>query len=270
MQEYLNQLLDNLLASLPNIITALAIFLASLYAARLLSNLLTRLLQKRGAPMDVVRLLARSVYWTIAIIGFITALQRFFDVTAFLAGLGILGFTVGFTLQDIMKNFAAGIILLLQRPFRVGEVISVAGFDGTVLAIDLRATELKTLDGRMVTLPNADILTHPIINYTRAYYRRIDLPLSVPLGSDPTEARKLVLRTIQGVAGFIDEPPPLVVFHTMTSSALELTAYFWIDVSKNNPSEAKDAALVRVKSALSEAGIEIPRDVQTVYFQRPR
>jgi small conductance mechanosensitive channel len=101
------------------------------------------------------------VLWSITIAGTITALERFFPVTAFLAGLGIIGFTVGFALQDIMKNFASGVILLLQQPFHVGETIGVKGFDGTVLAIDLRATEIKAADGRVVILPNADVLANP-------------------------------------------------------------------------------------------------------------
>jgi small-conductance mechanosensitive channel len=92
----------------------------------------------------VTHLLGEFVLWSIAIAGIITALQRFFDVTAFLAGLGILGFTIGFALQDIMKNFASGVILLLQQPFHVGDTIGVKGFDGTVLAIDLRATEMSS------------------------------------------------------------------------------------------------------------------------------
>jgi small conductance mechanosensitive channel len=97
-------------------------------------------------------------------------------VTAFLTWLGIIGFTVGFALQDVMKNFAAGIILLIQKPFSVGEVIGVNGFDGTVLEITLRTTEMKALDGRLVTMPNADVLSNPIINYTRADRRRWTCP----------------------------------------------------------------------------------------------
>ncbi len=106
-------------------------------------------------------------------------------MTAFLTGLGILGFTVGFALQDVMKNFAAGVLLLLQKPFRVGESISVAGFDGTVTAIDLRSTEIRTFDGRIVILPNADVLNHAIVNFTRSAHRRIELPVSVAYGHRP-------------------------------------------------------------------------------------
>src|ERR1051325_5395837 len=150
MQAYIDKFVDAFILGIPNLLTALAIFTVSLYIARIVSNLLRRVLNRRKAPAGVTHLLAQLTLWTIMIAGMITALQRFFDVTAFLAGLGILGFTVGFALQDVMKNFAAGIILLLQQPFHINEVIGVKGFDGTILAIDLRSTEMQATDGRVV------------------------------------------------------------------------------------------------------------------------
>src|SRR5687768_10834445 len=140
MQPFFDQFIAFFIAGIPNLLTPLAIFIATLYLARILSNVLRRALQRRRAPAGVIHILAQLTLWSIIVAGTISALQRFFNVTAFLTGLGILGFTIGFALQDIMKNFASGISLLLQRPFHVGETIAVKGFDGTVLAIDLRAT----------------------------------------------------------------------------------------------------------------------------------
>ena len=201
------------------------------------------------------------------VFGVITALQRFFDVTAFLAGLGILGFTVGFALQDVMKNFAAGVILLIQQPFHIDEVIGVSGFDGTVLEIDLRSTEMRALDGRIVILPNADILASPIINYTRANRRRIELPVGVGYDTDIEVARNVVLEAIQDVPGYISEPAPLVGFSNFGDSALELNTFFWIDTSKTNPIAAKDSAFSLIKNALDKQGIDIPFPIRTVYMQ---
>ena len=168
MQDYLSQFIANFIRGIPNLLTALAIFIVSLYLARIISNILRRVLKRQKAPEGVTQILGQLILWTVIALGAITAMQRFFDVTAFLAGLGIIGFTIGFALQDVMKNLAAGILLLVQQPFHVGEVIGVAGFDGTVQQIDLRSTEMETTDGRIVTLPNANILSNPIINYTRA------------------------------------------------------------------------------------------------------
>ncbi len=264
MENYLDQLIAYFIAGIPNLISAVVIFILSLYLARLVSNLLRRVLQRRRAPGGVVHLLGQLTLWTIIVAGAISALQRFFDVTAFLTGLGILGFTVGFALQDVMKNFASGIILLLQQPFHVGETIGVKGFDGTVLAIDLRATEMRAADGRVVILPNADVLANPIVNYSRANQRRVELSLNLSHTSEPHTVRQIVLNAIQSVPGFVAEPEPVIIFNSLTDHALELNANFWVDVTKNDPLHAKDAALLGVKSAFNEQGIEIPHPVQTV------
>ena len=132
MSEYFNQLIDDVITALPNIITAILIFIVSLYFASLLSNMLKRVLKNRKADPEITQLLAQLTRWSIIAIGTITALQRFFDVSAFLAGLGILGFTIGFALQEIMQNFVAGIILLIQQPFDVGDFIETDQYTGTV------------------------------------------------------------------------------------------------------------------------------------------
>src|SRR5215475_11150003 len=114
MEQFFDQLIAVVIAGAPRLITALLIFVLSLYLARFISNILRQVLQRRHAPVGVVQLLGQLALWSIIVAGVVTALQQFFEVTAFLAGLGIVGFTVGFTLQDIMKNFASGVILLLQ------------------------------------------------------------------------------------------------------------------------------------------------------------
>lgn len=266
MADYWHQFVENFVTGIPNLLTALAIFIVSLYLARFLSNILRRVLRRRMAPEGVTHLLGQLTLWTIIVIGAITALQRFFNVTAFLAGLGIVGFTVGFALQDVMKNFAAGVILLIQQPFHVNEFIGVAGFDGTVLEIDLRSTEIKALDGRIVILPNADILASPIINYTRANRRRIELPVGVSYDTDTNVARKVVLEAIQNVPGFVPEPAPLIGFSNFGDSALELNTYFWIDTTLTNPFAAKDSAFSLIKSSLDKQKIDIPFPIRTVYM----
>jgi small conductance mechanosensitive channel len=265
MQVFFDTFVAGFISGIPNLITALLIFVVSLYLARIISNTLRRVLNKRRAPAGVTHILAQLALWSIIVIGTVTALQRFFNVTAFLTGLGILGFTVGFALQDIMKNFAAGIILLLQQPFNVGELIGVKGFDGTVMAIDLRSTEMRATDGRVIILPNADVLANPIINYSRANQRRVDLNLALPHTSDPKTVRRIVLEAIQSVEGFLSVPEPIIVFNDLTNSALELNVNFWIDVTKNDPAHAKDDVILKVKSAFGEEGIEIPHPVQAVY-----
>jgi small conductance mechanosensitive channel len=267
MQTYFDTFVANFIKGIPNLLTGVVIFIASLYLAAMLGKIVRRVLGLRKAPIGVTHLLAQMTRWSIIVIGTITALQRFFDVTAFLAGLGLLGFTVGFALQDVMKNFAAGIILLLQQPFHVGETIGVKEFNGTVLEIDLRTTEIKTLDGRIVILPNADILANPIINYTRADRLRVDLPVSIPYETDTSTARQAVLEAIQSVPGIVTEPAAMVGFSSFGDANLQLSTFFWIDVTRTNPLAAKDEALTRIKAALEGKGIHNSLPAQIVYLQ---
>jgi small-conductance mechanosensitive channel len=212
-------------------------------------------------------LLGQIIRWSIIVAGIITALQRFFDVTAFLAGLGILGFTIGFALQKIMQNFASGVILLIQQPFNVGDAIDVNGYGGTVLSINLGTTEMRTFDGLIVIIPNADVLSNTITNYTRAKLRRIELPVGVSYGADPIKVRHVILEAVRNVPGFVGEPVPMAVFHTFDGSTLDVKTYFWFDTAKSNPLEAKDAALELVKAALDKNGIEIPSPIPMIFTQ---
>ncbi len=265
MQNYLDQFIVWFFAGVPRLFSAIVIFVLSLYLARLISNMLRRVLQKRRAPAGVVQLLSQLALWSMIVAGTISALQQFFPVTAFLTGLGILGFTVGFALQDIMKNFASGVILLLQQPFHVGETIGVKGFDGTVMAIDLRSTEMRAADGRVVILPNADVLSNPIVNYSRANERRVEFSLNLSHACEPDDVRKIIIQTIEEVKGAVKEPEPVIVFNGITDSALELNSTFWVDVTKNDPLHAKDTVLLKLKSIFNEKGIEIPHPAQVQY-----
>lgn len=267
MPDYITEILDKVVASLPNIGIALLIFIVSYYLAGVLSRLLKRVLERREADREVTLLLGTITRWSIIVIGITTALQRFFNVTAFLTGLGILGFTVGFALQNIMQNFVSGVILLIEQPFDVGDAVELNGYGGTVLTITLRTTEMRTFDGLIVMIPNADVLSNTITNYTRADRRRIELPVGVSYGSDPAVARQIVLESVKNVPGFLGDPEPMVVFHTFGGSSVDMSAYFWINTSVTNPFAAKDAALELIKAALEKQGIEIPFPITTVYMQ---
>jgi small conductance mechanosensitive channel len=130
-----------------------------------------------------------------------------------------------------------------------------------VLAIDLRATEMRAADGRVVILPNAEVLANPIINYSRANQRRVDFSLNLSHACEPRTIRQIVLESIEEVEGFVREPAPVIVFNSITDSALELNVNFWVDVTKTDPLHAKDSVLLKVKSVFNEQGIEIPHPV---------
>jgi small-conductance mechanosensitive channel len=265
MQQYLETLWEVLVSFFLNVLIALVIFVIALYLARILSSIVRKMLDHRKIPLGVVQLFSQLTYWTVIVAGVILALQRFFNVIPFVAGLGIVGLTVGLALQDVMKNFVAGLIILVQRPFLVGETIGVRGFDGTITAIDLRSTEMRSSDGRLVLLPNADVLANPIINYSRTSQRKAELNLNLPLTCELETVKQILINAGKDIEGFLYKPEPAVVLVNMTNSAIQVNLSFWVDVKKNDIGIVKEAVLLKIKSALSEEGIEIPHPIQAVY-----
>lgn len=264
MQEYFSLLVEGVFAGFPNFLIALLIFAVSYYAGLWLSRLVSRVLRRQNAEPGVSHLLSQILKWTIISLGFITALQRFFDVTAFLTGLGIIGFTIGFALQNIMQNFISGVILLVQQPFKAGDEAKLSGFEGIVQKIGLRTTEMKLRNGLVAFLPNADVLAQPIINYTRASHFRVELPVSVSYDADTEEIRAVILNEVRSIPGFIGEPMPQVLFHTFGNSSIDLTVQFWINNLSIEPPVAKDMALTKIKRAFESIGMEVPYPVQVM------
>ena len=266
MPEQLSSLADVALSAIPNLLAALLIFAVSYYAGVWLSRLLVRVLKRQNAEPGVSHLLSQILKWSIIALGFITALQRFFNVTAFLTGLGIIGFTIGFALQNIMQNFISGVILLVQQPFKAGDEAKLSGFEGVVQKIGLRTTEMKLRNGLVAFLPNADVLAQPIINYTRASHFRVELPVSVSYDADLEDVRAFILDAVKTIPGYVDVPAPQVLSHTFGVSSVDLIVQFWISNTADQHT-AKDMALTKIKQAFANGNIEVPYPVQIVRTQ---
>jgi small-conductance mechanosensitive channel len=246
-------------AWLPGLLATLLILLASLILASLARRAVRLATARRSVSAQVAPLLSSLAYWAILLTGLTVSLQQVgVNITAIVAGLGIAGFTLGFALQDVSKNFVSGVLLLLERPFRIGEAVELSGFSGTVSKVDLRATEIHTFDGRVVVIPNADVFTKPITNLTRTGSRRVELKLAVLAGSDVEQVRASALNALQGITGLLNEPPPQVLFEHIGSGAIDLLIYYWIDTHQIDPAAAKDQGLVNILAAFRQAGIELP------------
>lgn len=262
--------LANLLAFLPLVIVSLLIFVFSFYLAGLASRGVKRVLERRKVDKELAILFSQITRWALVVLGITLALEQVgFDLTAFLTGLGILGFTVGFALQDVSKNFIAGVLLLLEQPFDLGDTIEVGGILGKVAKVDVRATELYTPDGQNVIIPNGEIFTSAITNYTRYPRRRVELSVGVGYESDLEQVRAVALGALAGLPGLLDDPAPQVVFNNFGESSIDFTLYFWVDLSQTSYLAALDAAVVRIKTAFERAGINIPYPVRTIEIVKP-
>lgn len=265
VSETLQDLLAQFLTFLPDLLAALVIFVAGLYMAGLLTKIVRRMMERRKADPELTLFFVQVTRWTVIVLVLVVSLEQIgFDLTAFLAGLGILGFTIGFALQDVSKNFFAGLLLLLEQPFNIGDVIEVSDFIGEVADIQLRATELYTFDGQNVIIPNADVFTSPIKNYSLFDPRRIELKGGVSYESDLESVRQTALETIAKIAGFMPDPAPKLIFDNFGGSTVDFTLYYWVDLSQAGYQESIDAGIVGIKQAFEENQIEMPFPTQEI------
>jgi len=261
---------QSLMENLPSIVAGLLIFILGIILARFLARAVRRVMDRRKDDAELTLLITRLVRWTVIGLAAILALEQAGqDVTALLTGVGILGFTVGFALQDISANLVSGILLLFEQPFDIGDSIQVAGYAGTVQSINLRATEMLTWDGLLVLIPNKDVFTSAITNYSRISQRRIGLSVRVGYQNNLEEVEKICIEAVSQVAGVKPEPAPFFSVDSFGESAINTTVYYWYDTKDLKHPDLVNAGAVALKNSLKSAGIDIPYPIHSVRLENP-
>lgn len=256
---------ESFLENLPSLVAGLLIFLLSLYLAHLLSRGVQRVMRRRENDQELSILISRLVRWSVIGLGIVLALEQAGqDVTALLTGLGILGFTVGFALQDISANLVSGILLLFEQPFEIEDAIEVAGYSGTVKQINLRATEMITWDGLKVLIPNREVFTNTITNFSQITQRRIGLRVGVGYDSDLKAVETIALEAVRHLPGTKEDPAPFFLVDSFGDSAINTTVYFWYDTKNDALTDMTNVGAIALKQAFDTAGIQIPYPIRVV------
>jgi small conductance mechanosensitive channel len=261
----LRDLWEGFIARLPSIVTGLLVLLVIYLLARLVRFLTAKSLKKVKASEHALRFSARLSFIGVMALGVLVALGIMgINAGALIASLGLVSVGIGFALKDVIENFIAGIILIFQRPFVVGDVVCFGDVEGTVDDVRVRDTVIRMYDGRQVFVPNASIFSAAVINNNRNRRRRLDFEVGVAYAQDATSAMEVVKRALVALDAALAEPPPLVVAEELADSSVVLRAYFWINPCLEDILLARSTAIAAVKEALGEAGIEIPFPVLTV------
>ncbi len=250
---------------LPKIILAVAIMMGALFLARYASSLVEKALKRSKAEKGVTTLLMNLTRWLVIGTGILFSLGLFVNVSSLITTLGLVTFAITFAFQDVLKNLVSGMIILVQHPFNIGESVNIAGFEGNVVSIATRMTEMECFDGRFVSIPNGNAISQPIINFTRSPKRRVELPMKFSYNVDISKIRELITSAVRKVPGYIEEPAPMVTLDVADAISLGLTVYFWVDISlAGSMLLAKDKGYEAITQTLAENGIEIPVQLQSV------
>lgn len=261
----LRDLWEGFVTRLPSIVTGILLLLVFYLLARGVRYLVGRSMRKVKVSEHAVKLVARLSFIGVMIVGVFVALVVLgINPAALVASLGLVGVGLGFGLKDVIENFIAGMILIFQRPFMVGDIVHLGDVEGLVEDVRVRDTVIRMYDGRQVFVPNASIFSNAVINNNRNRRRRLDFTVGIAYREDIPSAMGVAAEALAGVEGAFKDPAPLVMVEGLADSAVCLRAYFWVDPVETNILEAESAAIAAVKEGLQKAGIEIPFPIVTV------
>lgn len=269
LQFYLKEYYTNSIAVLPRIVLSILVIIVGVLIASSITNFYKRKILKKAEDPLMARFLAQAIKIILVIIAILLALQvaGLNDVaTGILTAAGGAAIILGFAFQDIGKNFLAGIILAFNRPFNINDTIKVNDLFGKIKGLNFRYMHIKTFDGRDIYIPNSDVLTKPVQNYTADGFFRNEFIVGIGY-EDDIENAKLVIQSILDANDFIvhDDAHENFVFEDeLAASTVNLKVFFWV----NTMDYKKSAIVVRgnlirnIKEALENKGFNLPADIK--------
>lgn len=189
------------------------------------------------------------------------------NFTTLLGTLGLTSVAIGFSLKDVLSNYISGVILLAARPFRIQDQVVIGEYEGTVTQIQLRATTMRTYDGRLVYIPNQKVFQSSIINNTASPVRRSSVVVGVDYEADLSRTCQIIVEALRQVDTIESEPPPTVLVQDLAASTVNLEVLFWVNSRRQSFLQVTSMAAQVVKEQLQAKGIEMPTEIYTLTFR---
>ena len=235
-----------------------------MYARFEVGLLLAKSLRSKNFDETLTKFFAKLLRWLILLMAVLACLGVFgVETTSFAAVLGSVGIAIALAFQGTLGNFASGMMLLMFRPFHVGDVVKVDGITGKVNEIELFSTTIDTFDNRRLIIPNGSVFGNTIENITFHPHRRADVAVGVTYAADIDGTREVLTQAAQNVLGALDDPEPSIVLLDLGDSCVNWSVRVW--AKSDEFMAVKQAATRAVKLALEEANIEIPFPQMSVH-----
>ncbi|MFB6209412.1 MAG: mechanosensitive ion channel family protein [Candidatus Nanohaloarchaea archaeon] len=245
---------------------AAAVILGAFVANRLSNYIIGRSVERRSDQHVSVTAKKISSY-VIYSVGFVVLLGVFgLPLSALGTAVGLIGLGLSFALKDIIANCVSGLLIMISRPFKIGDQIEVQGESGTVENIKIRATDIRTFDGRKIIVPNSVLYNGTVKNNTAYDERRFDVIVGVGYDESIEEAKELAIETLEEVDSVDFEPEPQVLVEELGGSSVNLKLRGWTKPSRASMVDASSQVTQLVKEKYDEAGIDIPYPIRTVYM----
>jgi len=248
-----------------NIIGALLIFIVGKWLARRISNLLSKLLEKNNFDLALVSFLTHLTYYALVVLVVVAAAGRLgINTASFLTIIGAAGLAVGLALKDSLSNFAAGVMIVLFRPFTIGDVVSTAGITAKVEKITIFNTHFCSPDNQLIIVPNNKIIADIITNINVKDTRRVDLTVGISYSDDMAETKEILARLAKEDSRILADPAPFIAVAELADSSVNLVFRPWVKTA--DYWDVRFDLTEKIKNRLDEAGISIPFPQQDVHL----
>jgi small conductance mechanosensitive channel len=264
--------LNGLLLRVPDLLGFVLAIMLGWLVGRLISRAIFRRFDRHGRT-DLGHLLGAVAVATSIFLAGLFALSLLFpsiDPTSILSLLGIGSIAIGFAFKDILQNLAAGLILLIREPYGIGDEIIVGegDYEGVVEEVEMRATHIRTIDRRLVIIPNVRIFTNAITVNTDCDHRMTSLTLAIAYGGDPRQAMEIVLEAIRSADGVRPDPPPIAAIEALNDFSIDLFIAYAAGSTQPDQIRTRGAVLLAIHDACRANGIALPFPTQ-VNLLRP-
>lgn len=251
-----------------SIISAGLVLFLGLWLIRLVRKLVDKIFVRRDIDPSIRTFLGNLINWVLKVMLFIVVVSQLgVQTSTFIAVIGAAGLAIGMSLQGSLSNFAGGVLILLFKPFRVGDYISSStGVDGTVKVIDIFNTRLVTPQNQLVIIPNGELSNSNITNYTELGTRRTWFDIGVSYDADLRKAKSILLDCIRSNEFAFTDPEPAVVVTSLGDSAINLSVR--VTTSNENFWTMQEQLIISCKEALDKAGIEIPFPQTDIHIKK--
>ncbi len=272
--DQLAQQIQDALAAAPllaqRVIVGLLVFALGYVITRLIQHLVVRAVRRTPGGATVEHALSRVIAIVGITLSFLTALSTMgVDINALIAALGLTSLAVGLALKDTIENAITGVLLLVQRPFKVGDVIKVNDVMGTVADVAIRTTNIKTFDGLHILIPNRHVYNEAITNWSYYPQRRVTMTVGVAYETDLARAYQVLSEAVAATPGILAEPALLVTFEGFDESSIRMVFRFWIEWQDTNAAHLQTQLTQVIMEVARREGIKIPFPIHTVLLQNP-
>lgn len=265
----LRLLADDFVIAAPLILLSLLILPLAWFMSVMVAKFMRWSLETRVESAILRDVLARAVAFPVFLIGIYIVLQVA-GLTqlalSLLGGAGVLGIVIGFAFRDIAENFLASLLLSIRRPFRSGDLITVAGETGTVQSMNTRSTVLITPDGNHIQIPNSVIFKSTIENQTAAPYIRGSFVIGIGYDDTISEAQDIITNVLAEHDAVLADPPPMALIDELGASTVDIKAYYWFNGKTTAAIKIRSSLLRQTKRALSASGVSMPDAAREVIF----